>query len=170
MNLGSMQRGILRGGGILGGPGEPLFGEEVDDIETLEQQILDNPDDYDDGTPVYVDDLDGGGTGGWVVVYDGNPVPTTLATPGDVVNWIDSYGIPDGIAVWVDDPGDGSDGGLFVPIDGVPVPADSLTNVSACTGGTNTNGTYIPGSRDDDNFGVEPSISDDVLISTGTVS
>jgi hypothetical protein len=46
----------------------------------------------------------------------------------------------------------------------------TATSGAVSAGGTNTNGTYIPGSRDDDNFGVEPTISDDVLISTGTVS
>lgn len=113
---------------------EPLFGQEVEDLPELLDLIDEDPEDFPDGEPVYVEDLDGEGTPGWVVVYGGVPVPTLFDDVPSYGSWIDLYGpVPDGVTVFVADDGGGG-GGFVTTIDDEPVPTGPGSRDTTCSG------------------------------------
>jgi hypothetical protein len=119
---------------------EELYGETIEDIPLLLTAISEEPEEYPDGEPVYVNDIDGEGTSGWVVIYNDIPVPVTQPDIPSVQTWITTYNIPDGIPIYVEDDGSGS-GGIIIVHDGYPVPAGQIGRTYPCYPSFNLNGT-----------------------------
>lgn len=112
---------------------ETLFGQVVSTPEDA-AAIFEDPE-VPDGTPVYVEDIDGGGNGGWVVNYGGSPIPTVFDDVPSAQSWIDTYPAPDGVTIWVDDTGDGG-GGVVTTVDNVPIPTGPGSLETTCSGST----------------------------------
>jgi hypothetical protein len=137
----------------------PVFGETVEDIDTLEGQILADPDSYPDGYVVFVEDLhfpdeDGGEpytTSGWVVIWDGVPMPVYFPSGTTVGGWLDNYPVPDGISTWSED-----DGGWVTTVDGEPVPTNQVpAEGGGCVLPVGSNTATLPMSSQDADISID---------------